>query len=773
MFWRRYGIYVLLAAYVGLASTYSIVTPIMEASDELWHYPMVKYIADHWSLPVQDPGVETPWRQEGSQPPLYYFLGAVLTAWIDTSDLERVRWLNPHADNGIITEDGNTNLIVHQLGERFSWRGTVLAIHLIRFASVCMGAGTVYLTYLLLLEVWPERTGAALGAAAITAFNPMFCFISGAVNNDNLAMLLCAAGIWLLERLVKRHGGKGAPARPVWRRDITVLGVVLGLGVLTKTSAMVLLPLTAVAVAYISWKRRSWSRFLSGGVVTAGLVALIAGWWFVRNAVLYDGDWLGLERFIVILGYRVPPATLRQLWGERHGFMMAYWGLFGGVNVPMPGWVYAVLNGALLVSTLGLSAKCLIFAVSKLKDLNVRSISSLQLSDFQSILLFLWPVGVLISWAGWATKTWSSQGRLVFSAISAWSVWMTVGLSQFLRGRWSALLPGALGAFLLALAAWVPFGVIEPAYRPPILPAGVDPTPEYVLQADIGGQVRLLGYDVEGEFLQAGVASAQPGQAVRFSLYWEAQRETDRDWSIFCHILDLETELVLKTRDRYPGQGLLATSLMEPGQRWIDRYVVWLPETAFAPSDAVLEVGLYQGDERPPILVERAEGDVQVVGNALRFQPLRIEPWPGVLPNPVYINFEDKLALIGWDVDRRMLAPGEIVQVTFYWECLSAMETSYRASAQVLGADRGKAAQSDVAPGGVDTSSWERGQQIVDRRELTISPDARAGGYEILISVYGWETPEQLKRLRIINSQGRVLPRDSWVLGQVKVASSE
>ena len=27
--------------------------------------------------------------------PLYYYLGAALTFWIDTSDMEQVRWLNP------------------------------------------------------------------------------------------------------------------------------------------------------------------------------------------------------------------------------------------------------------------------------------------------------------------------------------------------------------------------------------------------------------------------------------------------------------------------------------------------------------------------------------------------------------------------------------------------------------------------------------------------------------------------------------------------------
>jgi 4-amino-4-deoxy-L-arabinose transferase-like glycosyltransferase len=316
---RRAGIGVLLGLYVTLATLYSLVTPVMEASDELWHYPMVKYIADHWSLPVQDPASVGPWRQEGSQPPLYYWLSALLTSWIDTSDMDQVRWLNPHVDNGIITEDGNTNLIIHSPGEGFVplwpatelylgwtptllWRGTVLAIHLIRLLSVCMGAGTVYLTYLLVLELWPDRVNLALAAAAITAFNPMFCFISGAVNNDNLAMLLCALGIWLLVRLVRRYGGAQPLSRARWWMDTTVLGVALGLGALTKSGAMGLLPIVALAVGYVAWKQRTLWYLITGGIATAVPVVALSGWWFVRNALLYAGDWTGIERFLILIG---------------------------------------------------------------------------------------------------------------------------------------------------------------------------------------------------------------------------------------------------------------------------------------------------------------------------------------------------------------------------------------------------------------------------------------------------------------------------------------
>ena len=818
----RYGVFVLLVLTMVLAGVYSFVTPVMEASDELWHYPMVKYIADHRALPVQVAGVETPWRQEGSQPPLYYALSALLTGWIDTSDLDQVRWLNPHADNGVITEDGNTNLIVHTpasglaldeaaaqmyaVGERRErWQGTVLAIHLIRLFSVAMGVGTVYLGYRLALAVWPEREGLALAAAAITAFNPMFLFISGAVNNDNLAMLLCALGIWLLVRLVGRHSsGEGLPRR-AWWVDVSVLGLVLGAAVLTKTSAMGLLPLTALAVSYVAWKRRSWALFVSGGTITAGLTALIAGWWFVRNALLYDGDWLGLQRFIEVLGYRVPPATLRQLWGERHSFLMAYWGLFGGVNVPLPGWVYALLNGALLLSGIGLIVGA-VRAVSRFRfqvggwraalEASAALVASAALKASAALdvrpgtiqvgLLALWPTVVFVSWAGWATKTWSSQGRLVFSAITAWSAWMAWGLSRLLPRRWSGLLPGLMSAVLLGVAVWAPFGAIAPAYRPAIAPHGSGPEPAHVLRADVGGQVRLLGYDLEG-LSSPGQVVVRPGEALRFTLYWEAQRPMDRNWSVFVHILDSDLELNLATRDRYPGQGLLATSLMEPGLRWVDRYVVWLDETTYAPSRALLEVGLYDAvtGERPPIQIEldgtSGEPDgtsggewntgAHVAENALRFQPLLIEPRPGEVPNPLSFRLESKMALVGWDVDRRAVAAGETLHLTLYWECLAPMEEAYQVTAQVVREDLRKAAQSDMAPGGVPTNQWQRGQRIVDHRELAIEPGAPPGGYNIVVGVYWWDTPASIVRLRIVDGQGHVLPSDSLLLGKVRVTS--
>jgi hypothetical protein len=127
------------------------------------------------------------------------------------------------------------------------------------------------------------------------------------------------------------------------------------------------------------------------------------------------------------------------------------------------------------------------------------------------------------------------------------------------------------------------------------------------------------------------------------------------------------------------------------------------------------------------------------------------------------------MALVGWNVEPRMVAAGETLHLTLYWECLAPMASDYQVSTQVVRADQLKAGQIDAAPGSVPTGQWTKGQRIEDRRELEIDPNAPPGGYDILVSVYGWETPDTIKRLRLIDGRGYVLPGDSLTLGQVRV----
>jgi 4-amino-4-deoxy-L-arabinose transferase-like glycosyltransferase len=750
----------ILLVFVLLGATYSLIVPPFEASDELWHYPMVKTIADTASLPVQDPKDVGPWRQEGSQPPLYYALAALATFWIDTSDMAEVRHLNPHVDNGIATPDGNVNLVVHRPGsETLPWQGTVLAVHVIRLLSVLMSGAGVLLTYLVVREVLPEQPALALGAMAIHAFTPMVVFIAGSVNNDNLVVPLSSLALLMLLRLLRR---RGETLRQLVGRYL-LLGVLLGLAALTKASSLALTLLTALVVTVRAARRRSagpeggaivewWAEMSSAKEFAVGALATllpllaIAGWWYLRNLRLY-GDPTGLNAFIEILGKRDVPAGLAQLWRERYSFLAGYWGNFGGLNVPMPAWVYAVLNISLVVAGLGLIAALL------------RS-PSLALRGLPFAVCLLWALGVLIPWVQWARVTWSSQGRLVFAALPVWSMLLALGWGGWLPRSWRRWVLGVCILFLLVLSVVAPFVWIRPTYAlpEPLTGAQVEAIP-HRLDVSFGGAMRLLGYDVPS-------GATRPGGQVAVTLYWEGMAPTEEDHTVFVHLLG-QHDLLVAQRDTFPALGLLSTTWMEPGFRWADRYVLQLPATAYAPDEAQIEVGVFNtgtGERLPAV-----SPDGSPSGDNVRFGRVEIQAQPGSAPSPISVNFGDRMRLTGYDLTQRSASPGETITLILHWEALRAMEHNYTVSAQLVDPAQRKAAQNDSWPldGDAPTAAWTRGLNVTDPIPLTIFPDTPPGPYGVRIAVYR-QQEGQIVHVPVTPPGGR-MQADHITLTQVRV----
>jgi 4-amino-4-deoxy-L-arabinose transferase-like glycosyltransferase len=750
----------ILTLFAALGVIYSVFVPPFEASDEKWHYPMVKYVADNWALPVQVPGVDTPWRQEGSQPPLYYALAAAATSWIDTSDMELVRHLNPRVDPGA-TPDGNVNLAVHHPAwESFPWRGTVLAVHLVRLLSVLMGTAAVALTYLIVRQVVPDEPALALGAAAIHAFTPMVVFIAGSVNNDNLVMPLSSLALLMLIRMTNSKSQIPNPKSSIV--GYSSLGFVLGLAVLAKTSALALTVLAALVVAVRAVRRRSWAEFLIGGLATLVPVLAVAGWWFLRNLRLY-GDLSGLNVFTEILGTRDVPADLVQLWRERYSFAAGYWGNFGGINVPMPAWVYAVLNALAVVAALGLVVLFFKYLLRTTARLDIGH-WTLDIGHWPFIICLLWGLGVFVPWLWWARVTWSSQGRLVFTAISTWSLLLALGLAGWLPRRWGRWAVAAFALFLLGLAAAAPFAWIAPAYAlpEPLTDVQVAAIPQRV-EADFGtesgGVLRLLGCDLETE-------AVRPGGQVAVTLYWEGLTPADRDYTVFVHLLG-EGELLVAQRDTFPGLGLLSTTWLEPGFRWADRYVLPVPDTAYAPDVAQIELGLYDGATGARLAATSPGGEP--LGDNVRFGQVEVRPLPGDVPNPISVNFGDRMALVGYDLSERVVHAGDAVTLTLYWRGLRRMDVNYTVSVQLVDAGQRKAAQRDGWPldGAAPTAAWEPGQMLVDPYALAVSQDASPGIYDVQIVVYVVEEGS-IARLPVIPAGGQMLS-EHVVLTRVRV----
>jgi 4-amino-4-deoxy-L-arabinose transferase-like glycosyltransferase len=282
---------IILGVYVILGTIYSVATPIFEASDEVSHYAVIQNIIDGFGLPVQQSGLKTAWEQEGSQPPLYYLLMASTVKWIDTSDAVDRMYRNPHAAPGDPSLDANRSLVIHSDAENFPWRQTTLAVHLIRFISIALGALTVLLGYQIARRIFPDRPSIALGTAALIAFNPMFLFISASVNNDNLTILLSSLAIYLMLQCWQE--ASGAIGRAGWRRR-SALGIVLGLAAISKISGLMLLPVIGIVLTLRHLRRRERREWIISGVIVSVLVIVLAGWWYWRNQQLY-GDWFGLN----------------------------------------------------------------------------------------------------------------------------------------------------------------------------------------------------------------------------------------------------------------------------------------------------------------------------------------------------------------------------------------------------------------------------------------------------------------------------------------------
>lgn len=716
---------IVVGLFIVLATVYSLVAPLFEAPDEVWHFRFITHVAETATLPTQDPANPGPWRQEGSQPPLYYLLVTPFVAPIDLGDVEVITRKNPHAAVGRAGADGNVNFVVHTARERLPWWGATLAAHIARFVSVLLGAATVGLTYTLTLEIFDEsRTerarDLALGAALLVAFNPQFLFISGAVNNDNLIIALATLTLLLLLRLVSRG---------VTGRRLLALGVVIGLAALSKLSGLGLWGLTAL-VLFVCWFRPPQSAVRALTLVrwyllVFGTAAVIAGWWYVRNWMLY-GDPTGLNVMLEIFGHRTEPVSPLQLLREFQGLRWSFWAVFGWFNVLPPAWVHHFFDLLSLLGLIGL----LVYLGLRIRARDWATLGRLS-------ILVVW-LGITVASLGrWTMMTSATQGRLLFPAISVIGLLLFVGLATLVPARYRSRLRAILGLSMGGIALYIAFGVIRPAYAPPppLSAERVAAIPHPLNDVVFGNLISLAGHEVTPE-------TVQPGGDLTVTLYWKGLKHIETDYSLFIHLVG-EREVILSQRDSYPGRGNAPTSEWSPGLVFRDEYRLQVPATAGAPQSAWVAVGLY--DLEAERRLSLPDGTDRFPLKSIRLVPTKSE---GGIPNPVDFNLGGRVKLIGYELEARSVHPGETVDLTLYWQALTDMERNYTVFTQVLSDGFDIWAQDDAQPlrGDYPTSRWVPGEVVRDPHHLTVNSETPAGVYHLEAGMYLLETGDRLYR---------------------------
>ncbi len=715
--------------FVALALAYNFANLPFEAVDEIRHFRYVRYLTLNRALPPVS--AESSRELQAHHPPLYYALAALITAPVQSdagpdyappaNPFWGFRYFEPSTDN--------KNQYLHSPDERWQFTGATLIVYLGRWLSMLFGLGTVLMAYRLGRTLFPDRPGLALGAMAFVAFNPMFLHGSASLNNDTAVAFF---GSWAIV-----ESAAIAQLGPTTRRSAN-LGIALGLGILSKASALPLLLVAAAAFVAAWFYHKRHRRTLANALITFLLITIFTGWWFARNYT-QTGDLMGLRDYqSAWVGEADRARLIREALSGLPYAWTTFWARFDYGQVVLPGWVYGSLGVVCALAAIGL--------------IRARR-------EFRSPDLLIVALAILVSLAGWGalmiTIPATANARLIFQIFPALGLLFALGVngyktdkrmlgtkSVYAKRLFHPLTPTILTSTLsLAFALFALLGYLAPAFAYPRAVGKIDSTPA---SANFEGAAEMVGYRVsihppEGSKPSGGL---QVGDRVDVTVYWRPLAQTAAPLQVFVHLVDSQG-IIVAQRDTYPGLGRADTATWRVGQTFADTYRVFIPDTAYAPETLTVRVGLWSVAENRPLIANDSD--------ALELGAITLLDRVGNVPNSTSINFADKMTLIGYELDSRVLKPGGTILLTTYWRPV-APEADYWAYTHIVGAD-GRIwaiADSIIMP---PITEWPPGEVRSETRQLVLAPDTPPGQYVIEFGLTKILNPGQ-ERLPVLAEDG-------------------
>lgn len=711
---HRFSAILILVAFLTLATVCGIVVPPFENLDEIEHFGAIRHVAETGQLPVHGtPAAEVyHYRQEASQPPLYYLLSAGLVRLLGLEADQATATVRPNpwvacGFGGASPYDNRTVFYHNPNQEAFPWQGTYRMLHVLRIGSTLLQALTVGLTYLLARRAFPHRRWIAPVAMGVVAFNPQFLLVASGVNNDNLVTPLATLGLLLLLDALQDGLSLG--------RALS-LGVVIGLAGLSKLSGWFLLVLAALVVAvHLFRAERSKIETALTGAAIPTVALFIAGWWFWRNWQLY-GDPTALRPMLELVGMREGPAFSLQTFDL---MFRSFWGQLPCAFYPA---AFYIPYGAL----------CLLGLVGLV--ISVRQLPTD--ARWSAALMGSWFVIIVIGWMRWESTTPATGGRLLFPALPALASLIGLGVSGPAGRRTRA--PSILVIAALALLAVWFTGVILPAFfaPPPRYEEAQAVDPEHPLDATFGDAIRLLGTDVR---------LIDRGPALEVTLYWQAQASMSQDYTLALQLVSpVPGDTTLRWNyNSWPGHGTYPTSAWLPGEVIADRYRFVLPESDFPTQAWDLHLIVYATETGQPLSTQRGNAPA---GERLILHRLRV---PGETPAcppegeiAADLRFGETIGLT-----HALVTPEEGgTRVTLCWEAVQPPAADYTVFVHLESTGGTLIATGDAPPmsGGFPTSMWQPGDVIRDVHHVPEEID----GFEVppVITV-GLYRPEDGTRL--------------------------
>ena len=110
------------------------------------------------------------------------------------------------------------------------------------------------------------------------------------------------------------------------------------------------------------------------------------------------------------------------------------------------------------------------------------------------------------------------------------------------------------------------------------------PNPQHPMYINLDGKITFLGYDLKAQEINVG-------EALRLTLYWQAQKRMGKSYTVFTHLLDTQNQ-IWGQKDNVPVSGSYPTTDWWEGEVVFDEYEV--PVRTDAPAGEYrIEIGMY------------------------------------------------------------------------------------------------------------------------------------------------------------------------------------
>lgn len=279
-----------------------------------------------------------------------------------------------------------------------------------RMTSVLSGVFTYLVCYSIGEEIFSSKKIIHLFSLMI-ALLPQFIFLSSYINNDAFSVLTTAFILLMWIKGIKSN----------WNYKICVLlGIAIGLCALTYYNAYGFI-LCSIFIYSISCYKAGFTmkEFFVKGMIIFLVAFAVAGWFFIRNFIIHDGDFLGMSSMYecgekyAMEGYQMSKRQTYQILGYRHPLLQPAW-----ILSTLQSFVCATGYMEHLISYPLLTVYMLILFVGFIFGIFKRKTEFFKIDNYFLICLLLcMMIPILLSAHYSYTIDYQAQGRYIMSML--------------------------------------------------------------------------------------------------------------------------------------------------------------------------------------------------------------------------------------------------------------------------------------------------------------------------------------------------------------------